>query len=93
MSDVTDHDARVRRCPRLGHDLRFAYCRAPGQALPCRRVFDCWFEIFDVAGFMREHFSEKQIEQITAPPREKMLSLVELIQQARQRNAEGDRDR
>lgn len=83
---IDDHDKRTIRCRRLGHELTFGYCRRPGGELPCSKIFDCWFEIFDVEGFIRQHYPEDQIQQILAPPQPKMASLLDLIQQA-QKNA------
>ena len=81
--EITLHDRRTRRCPMLGHPIEFSYCRSPGSPLPCRKVFDCWWETFDVESFVRAHYSEKEIEKVLAPRKDKMSSIVELIQQAR----------
>ena len=81
--NVEQYDRHKRRCPMLGHEVAFGYCREYRDGLPCRRVFDCWFEQFDINTFMRGHYTEEQIEQITAPPREKIVSLYECIQKAR----------
>jgi len=81
--DIQAHDDRKRRCPMLGHEVPFSYCRAPAAQLPCRMVFDCWWETFDVEGFIRRHFSERDIQAILAPRKDKVVSLVELIRQAR----------
>jgi hypothetical protein len=85
--DITRHDQRKRRCPMLGHEVTFAYCRAPGKELPCRKVFDCWWEAFEVEAFLRDHLGQEQIERILAPRPAKLTSIVELIQQARRRAA------
>ena len=45
---ISQHDQRKRHCPLLGHEIHFGYCRAPGSELPCRKIFDCWFRIFDI---------------------------------------------
>lgn len=87
--DITAHDARQRRCPRLGHDVPFSYCRSPGTDLPCGRISDCWWELFDVEAFLRAHYSEEQIQQILAPPKNKTLSLFELIEKARKASEGG----
>jgi hypothetical protein len=87
---IEQHDKRIRRCPMLGHDIAFVYCRAPASELPCSKVFDCWFEMFDVRGFIREHFTPEQIERILAPRQDKAATLVELIQRARQRRQSSD---
>ena len=82
MMSINEHDQRLIRCRMLGHDLNFGYCREGVGELPCRRIFDCWFEQFDVESFMREHYTKEQIEKILTPPKPKMASLIELIQQA-----------
>ncbi len=87
---ITQHDTRERHCPRLGHEVAFAYCRKPGSDTPCGKILDCWFESFDVAAFMAEHYADETIERVLAPPKPKVLSLVELIQQAKERAKERD---
>jgi len=77
------HDQRSRRCPMLGHPLTFAYCRAPGSSRPCRKILDCWWETFDVEIFIRSCYGDESLEEIAAPPKEKVLTLLELIEQAR----------
>ena len=67
----------------LGHDIQFSYCRAPGRPLPCRKVFDCWFETFDVEAFIRGHFDEADVQRILAPPADKMSTLLDLIEKAK----------
>jgi hypothetical protein len=67
----------------LGHEVRFTYCLAPASKLPCRRVLDCWWETFDIKSFVRAHYTEEEIQEILAPRKEKLLSLVELIEKAK----------
>lgn len=86
--DIASQDHRLRRCPALGHDVPFAYCRAPAAPLPCRRILDCWWETFDVEAFVRGHFSEDQIRAILAPRPDKVATIVELIEQARKARPE-----
>lgn len=87
---VDTHDHRCRRCPMLGHEVSFAYCRQGGSGQPCRRVFDCWWETFDVEAFMRAQFGEETLQRMRAPRQDKMVSLVELIQRAQQRSQAGE---
>ena len=81
--DIDKHDHHYRRCPILGHEVPFSYCRSPAAELPCRRVFDCWWQTFEVEAFIRGHFTEEEIEQILAPRQDKRVTLVELIEKAR----------
>ena len=44
-----DTERLVRRCPRLGGEVAFGYCKVcGGEKTPCFKVFDCWWERFDV---------------------------------------------
>jgi len=72
----------------LGHDVPFSYCRTCRENFPCRKIFDCWFERFDIVSFMQEHFTEEELERITAPPEDKRVSLFELIKKAQERKGE-----
>lgn len=82
----TSQDHRIRRCPRLGHDVRFAYCRTLEGATLCPRILDCWWETFEVESFLREQLSEEEFAALTrpGPAKPKVLSLLELIEQAKQ---------
>lgn len=86
MND-SGHDQLERRCPRLGGPVSFAYCRAAGEnGKSCFKVFDCWWEYFDVVAFMRQSLSAGDFEQLirTRAP-DKTANLVEIINQARRR--------
>ena len=86
------HDKRDRRCPRLGSVVAFSYCRACGEAaIPCGRIFDCWWETFDVTGFLKETLPEDVFSQLTmASQKPKLMSLVEIIEDAKKRTAGRD---
>ena len=74
----------------LGHEVPFSYCRSPAAELPCRKIFDCWWETFDVEGFIREHFSPEQIRKILAPSKPKTATIVDLIEKARKAQPGGE---
>lgn len=80
---IAGEDHRTRRCPMLGHSLSFSYCRTQDSEQPCRKIFDCWWEEFDIVAFVETNFGKDAISRITAPPRGKVLSLLELIERAR----------
>lgn len=88
----TSPDRRCRRCPRLGHDITFEYCRSQEGDSVCPRILDCWWETFDVRGYLRENLSEEEFAALSErpPARPKVLSLVELIEQAKKRAASTD---
>ena len=79
-----------RRCPRLGSPVTFQYCLDYGSdgRLPCWKVIDCWWEIFDILTYLKDNFSEEDVKALeTARPKPKMTSLMELIEQAKKRSA------
>jgi hypothetical protein len=82
---ITAHDRRCRRCPKLGHQVEFVYCRQPGGELPCSKILDCWWETFDVEAFLRAHYTPEQIALIHRSAQDKRITLLELIEQARRR--------
>ena len=89
---LTDHDQDVLpRCRRLGHEVTFGYCRQESRGKPCRLILDCWWEHFDVRAFLQTHLppeSMAAVERVSAsPPPPKVLSLLDLIQQAKERLA------
>jgi hypothetical protein len=94
---LTDYDQDLHpRCRRLGHEVTFGYCRRETGENPCRLILDCWWERFDVRSFLQTHLSEDAMAQVeraaASPPPSKVLSLVEMVQQARDRLAPEKRD-
>jgi hypothetical protein len=89
---LNEHDQDILpRCPRLGHELTFGYCRQETGGKPCRLILDCWWERFDVRSFLQAHLPEEAMAQVerasASPPPSKVLSLLEMIQQAKDRIA------
>jgi hypothetical protein len=81
--NIEEYDRQKTYCRMLGHEVPFEYCRKGISELPCRRVCDCWFQQFDIQAYMRAHFTEEQIMSLQQPAKPKVVSLVELIRQAR----------
>ncbi len=86
MENIKINDHRERYCPMLGHELTFAYCRTTGTNIPCRRIFDCWWEIFDIQSFMESNFDTVAIKEILSPPPPKTVTLLDLIRKAQNSN-------
>lgn len=82
-----DPDQMQRRCPRLGDLVRFSYCRScEAGEQTCYKVFDCWWEDFDVVAYLRRELPADEFEHLaTTQPANKVTSLVDLITQARKR--------
>jgi hypothetical protein len=76
------------RCPRLGHQISFSYCRTENQGLPCFKTLDCWYNHFQVEEFLKEEIEPEVWEKVfAAPPKPKVLSLLELIEEAKNRDS------
>ena len=74
------------RCPRLGHQVSFSYCRKENQGFPCFKALDCWYEHFLIEEFFRKELMAEEWKNIfETPPKPKMLSLLELIEEAKKR--------
>ena len=89
---VPPGDDYLIRCPRLGHQISFSYCRMERGDLPCFKALDCWFEHFDVDGFFRRELTDEQMEKaFSRSGHSKMMSLLDLIEQAKRKTEpEGD---
>lgn len=81
----SDYDHKTRRCPKLGHDITFSYCRAPGTTIPCSMIRTCWWESFDVASYLKEHCSEQDIKELGRPAKMKSQSLIEIMAEVESR--------
>jgi hypothetical protein len=75
-------DTLEARCPMLGHLVPFSYCRECNDLLPCRKIVDCWSHQMDVHKFLNSRYSPEEIGRILAPPKPKMLQLIEMARKA-----------
>jgi len=76
------------RCPRLGHQISFSYCRTENQGLPCFKTLDCWFQLFEVETFLKAELPPEIFGKIfTREVKPKILSLVDLIEKAKKANS------
>ena len=79
---IRDYDDLEIYCRMLGHPLTFSYCRSTEGSTPCRRIIDCWFQRIPVQKYLEENFSDEALQQISSHPRDKVLTILELIEQA-----------
>ncbi len=77
------YDVFEKRCPMLGHAITFKYCRTLNTNSPCRKIMDCWFEQIPIRQYLEDNFSEETIQNMLQPPKPKITSLLEMIEQAR----------
>ena len=78
------HDHLEIRCPKLGGEVTFAYCLTEGGDLPCPRTIVCWQPYFPVETLLRKKLTQEQWDRCFGQkPKEKMVSLIELIEAAK----------
>lgn len=77
------HDALTSPCRLLGHTVAFSYCRSQALGQPCRQILNCWFERLPIEDFVRAEYGEAELVRLTQPAPPKLLTLIELIEQAR----------
>lgn len=90
MSDPQKDNLEIR-CPRLGSIIPFRYCLISGpDSLPCFKILDCWWEIFDVDAYLKENLpAETYNSLVTKPPKPKVATIVEIAEQAKRKKQTG----
>ena len=80
----TPYEEEQIRCPKLGHQVSFGYCRVERYDLPCQKAIACWNDRFEVEELFRHGLTPEQFEEaFLKPPTPKLVTLVELIERAR----------
>lgn len=83
-SEKQPYEEREIRCPKLGGQVTFRYCVIEEVGKPCRRAIRCWSEYLDAEEFFRERLGTEECNNwFGEPPKPKVVTLVELIEQAR----------
>lgn len=79
-------DQFQRRCPRLGGPVEFSYCRTcEDQNRPCFKIFDCWWEYFDVVTYMKKNLDKEEFSRLAQKKiKPKVVSIIEMIQEIQQ---------
>jgi hypothetical protein len=89
---IEENDALIIRCPMLGGEVPFQYCRTVNEDLPCRKIIICWEFRIEIGKFLNEHYSIDEIQRALAPPptRTRVETLLELIEKAKKIKEEGE---
>jgi len=87
---IEQHDEKTIRCPRVGGEVTFRFCRFENNMLPCRFIVGCWQGQMDIEAFLDEHYSEEELNRIFAPPKPKIESLVGLMEKAKKAKQKTD---
>jgi hypothetical protein len=86
---VAMYEDKEIRCPRLGGQITFGYCRCENRGRPCARAIDCWSDHFDAEAFFRKIMTEEEyVHCFCQPPKNKLDTLLEMIEQAKKTAAE-----
>ena len=76
------------RCPRLGHQINFSYCRQENNGLPCFKTLDCWYNYFNVHAYLKNKLTPEEFEKtFVKQGSPKLFSLLDLIEQAKKNDA------
>ncbi len=74
------------RCPRLGGEITFRYCRREQGDLPCRMILRCWEGLIPVEGHLREFLTAEEWERFfSTSPKDKMTTILEIADAVRKR--------
>jgi hypothetical protein len=88
---IEEHDTLIIRCPMLGGEVPFQYCRTVNEDLPCRKIIICWEFRIEIGKFLNENYSIDQIQRALAPPsKTRIETLIELIEKAKKIKEEGE---
>ena len=83
------YDHLELRCPRLGGEVKFSYCRKEGGDLPCLRIITCWYPHFPVEQHLRANMTKDSWDSFVGQmPKDKITTLMELIEAAKKRTTQ-----
>ncbi len=82
--DKDNYDSLLIRCPKLGGEVTFSYCRMEGGDIPCMRIIACWQCCLPIAGYLEEILTPAQADHFHMQrPKDKIISLIEIIEAAK----------
>lgn len=81
-TSIPPEDSFQIRCPKLGQLISFSYCCQENLGVPCFKALDCWFDYFPVRAYFQKELSGEQFRKcFETPPKPKLLSILEIIEQ------------
>lgn len=85
LADPPEESVSIR-CPRLGHQINFPYCRSENSGFPCFKTLDCWYNHFDVRTYFTDKLTKEDFKKTFLDKgKPKVFSLFDLIEQAKVR--------
>jgi len=80
----TIFDSLETRCPRLGGDVPFDYCRKVADGLPCGRSLICWEPRFPVGEYMESVLTgEEWRKAFENPPTNRLDTILKIADRVR----------
>ena len=77
---MNNYDKSEIRCPRLGGEVTFAYCKQENNGMPCARTIRCWQMYFPVEEYLKERLSPAEWNQsFNQPPKDKITTIFEIV--------------
>ena len=77
-------EKKLTRCPRLGHEITFAYCFKESGDLPCLRIVPCWSSVLDIETLLQKELPPDVWQKfVNFQPKDKITSILELISAAK----------
>ncbi len=72
-------DSLMLRCPRLGGEVTFAYCRREQGTLPCRMTISCWQGFIPAEEHLRKHLSDEEWDRcFNTQPKDRLSAILEI---------------
>jgi len=89
---IEEHDGLIVRCPSLGGEVPFRYCRTLQGDLPGPRMTVCWEFRMEISRFLSEHYSADQIRRAwPLPTRTRLKTILDLIEAAEKMKEENQK--
>jgi len=61
MKSKECYDHLTIRCPSLGGEVPFSYCRKQGKGNPCPKLPGCWMNLLDIETYIKDSFTPEEI--------------------------------
>jgi hypothetical protein len=83
---IDEFDSIEIRCPRLGGEAIFKYCRTCEDPF-CYRIIVCWAQRLDIGTYLAENFSAEQIQVgLEKKGGDKISQLIKLTEKSKLKN-------
>jgi hypothetical protein len=75
---IDQYDKKQTYCKQLGHHVPFKYCRTVNNKLPCKQIFNCWFEILPIKEFIAQNYEKEEIKAILTPAPSRLERILDI---------------